>query len=168
MMIDDGNGGPVGQRPGFLVRDNAAEDRAVEDAYREYAKVISSSVGVRGRGSVRARRDPSRRRRSRIRKRPALPPTPNITRTIQERWRLMTDYQSLSPFGLAKIEDPSVNTVAITQIDLDARIAAAFADGAKSNDVATLIKDTEHGADIGIRPGRTGAQPCPRSHPVGL
>ena len=51
----------------------------------------------------------------------------------------MTDYQSV----LAKIEDPSVITV--KQIDLDARIAAAFADGAKSNDVATLIKDTEHG-----------------------
>ena len=58
----------------------------------------------------------------------------------------MTDYQSLPPSVLAKIEDPSVNTVAITQIDLDARIAAAFADGAKSNDVATLIKDAEHGA----------------------
>ena len=29
--------------------------------------------------------------------------------------------------------------------DLDARIAAAFADGAKSNDVATLIKDAEQG-----------------------
>ena len=58
----------------------------------------------------------------------------------------MTDYQKLPPALLAKIEDPSVNTVAITQIDLDARIAAAFADGAKSNDVATLIKDTEHGA----------------------
>ena len=29
-------------------------------------------------------------------------------------------------------------------IDLDDRIAAAFADGAKSNDVATLIKDTEN------------------------
>ena len=46
----------------------------------------------------------------------------------------MTDYQSLPPSG------PSVNT------DLDARIAAAFADGAKSNDVATLIKDTENAA----------------------
>jgi len=40
-MIHDGNGGPVGQRPGFLVRDNAAEDQAVEAAYREYAKSIS-------------------------------------------------------------------------------------------------------------------------------
>ena len=56
----------------------------------------------------------------------------------------MTDYQTLPPSVLAK--EPSVNTVAITQIDLDARIAAAFADGAKSKDVATLIKDTEHGA----------------------
>ena len=36
--------------------------------------------------------------------------------------------------------------VAIALIDLDARIAAAFADGAKSNDVTTLIKDAEHGA----------------------
>ena len=34
----------------------------------------------------------------------------------------------------------------IAQIDLDARIAAAFANGAKSNDVATLIKDTERAA----------------------
>ena len=58
----------------------------------------------------------------------------------------MTDYQSLPPSVLAKIEDPSGNTVAITQNDLDARIAAAFADGAKSDDVATLIKDTEHAA----------------------
>jgi len=58
----------------------------------------------------------------------------------------MTDDQSLPPSVLAKIEDSSVNAVAIPQIDLDARIAAAFADGAKSNDVATLIKDTEHGA----------------------
>ena len=49
----------------------------------------------------------------------------------------MTDYQSLPPSVLAKIEDPS---------SLDARIAAAFANGAKSNDVATLIKDTERAA----------------------
>ena len=33
----------------------------------------------------------------------------------------------------------------IPQIDLDARIAAAFADGATSKDVTTLIRDTEHG-----------------------
>ena len=37
-----------------------------------------------------------------------------------------------------------MNTV--TQIDLDTRITAAFADGAKSNDVASLIKTTEHAA----------------------
>jgi hypothetical protein len=42
----------------------------------------------------------------------------------------MTDYQSLPPSVL--------DTVAITQIDLDARIAAAFAHGAKSTDVAAL------------------------------
>jgi hypothetical protein len=54
----------------------------------------------------------------------------------------MTDYQSLPPTELAKIEDPSV----IAQVDLDARIAAAFANGATSNDVATLIKNAEHGA----------------------
>ena len=53
----------------------------------------------------------------------------------------MTDYRSLQPSALAKIEDPS-NIIAI---DLDARIAAAFADGAKSDDVAILIKDVEHG-----------------------
>ena len=56
----------------------------------------------------------------------------------------MTYYKSRPTSVLADIEDPSVNTVA--QIDLDGRIAAAFADGAKSNDVATLIKDTEHAA----------------------
>ena len=56
----------------------------------------------------------------------------------------MTDNPSPPSSVLAKIEDPSVNIV--TQIDLDARIAAAFVDDAKSNDVATLIRDTEHGA----------------------
>ena len=58
----------------------------------------------------------------------------------------MTDYQSLPPSVLTRIEDPSVDTVAITQSGLDARIAAAFADGAMSNDVGILIKDTEHAA----------------------
>jgi len=57
----------------------------------------------------------------------------------------MTDYPSPPPSVLAKIEGPSVNTVAVTPIDLDARITAAFADGAKSKDVAILIKDAEHG-----------------------
>ena len=55
----------------------------------------------------------------------------------------MTDFQALPP---SVLEEPSVSTVAIAQIDLDARIAAAFANGAKSNDVATLIKDTERAA----------------------
>jgi hypothetical protein len=58
----------------------------------------------------------------------------------------MTDNQKLPSALLPKIEDPSVNTVALTQIDLDARITSAFADGAKSKDVATLIRDAEHGA----------------------
>ena len=40
-MIHDGNGGPAGQRPGFLVRDNEADDQAVEAAYREYAATVS-------------------------------------------------------------------------------------------------------------------------------
>jgi hypothetical protein len=39
-----------------------------------------------------------------------------------------------------------VNTVAVVHSDLDDRIAAAFADGAKSSDVATLIKHTERAA----------------------
>ena len=39
-MIHDGSGGPVGQRPGFLVRDNEADDQAREDA-REYAATVS-------------------------------------------------------------------------------------------------------------------------------
>jgi hypothetical protein len=34
----------------------------------------------------------------------------------------MTDYQTLPASVLAKIEDQSVNTVALAQIDLDARI----------------------------------------------
>jgi hypothetical protein len=55
----------------------------------------------------------------------------------------MTHFQTLPPSVEAKI--PPVNTVAITQIDLDARIAAAFANGARSTDVATTIHDTEHG-----------------------
>ena len=55
----------------------------------------------------------------------------------------MTDHASLPSCVLANIEGVPVNTVA--QIDLDARIANAFADRAKSNDVATLIVDTEHG-----------------------
>ena len=38
-----------------------------------------------------------------------------------------------------------MKTVAVTQIDLDARIAAAFADGTRSNDVSNLLIDTEHG-----------------------
>jgi hypothetical protein len=57
----------------------------------------------------------------------------------------MTDYQSMPLSPLAEIEDPSGNSVTVTQADLDARILAAFADGAKSNDIATLIKDTEDG-----------------------
>jgi hypothetical protein len=44
---------------------------------------------------------------------------------------------------LTEIKESSVNTIKIMH-DLDARIAAAFADGAKSNDVASLIKDTEN------------------------
>jgi DNA-binding transcriptional MerR regulator len=52
-------------------------------------------------------------------------------------------YQNLPTSMLAKFEDPSVN---IPQIDLDARIAAAFADGAKSTDVITLIQDAEDAA----------------------
>jgi len=39
-----------------------------------------------------------------------------------------------------------VNTVAVVHSDLDDRIAAAFADGAKSSDVAALIRHTERAA----------------------
>ena len=60
----------------------------------------------------------------------------------------MSDYQSLPPSEEAKIDEPSVNTVAITQSGHDARIASAFDDGAKSDDVAILIKDTEHGVAL--------------------
>ena len=50
------------------------------------------------------------------------------------------------PIPAFVLEEPSADSVALAQNDLDARIAAAFADGARSNDVATLIKDTEHAA----------------------
>ena len=39
----------------------------------------------------------------------------------------MSEYQSLQLSVLPMIEDPLVNTIAMAQIDLDARIAAAFA-----------------------------------------
>jgi hypothetical protein len=56
----------------------------------------------------------------------------------------MIDVESLPPSVLTEIKESSVNTIKIMH-DLDARIAAAFADGAKSNDVTALINDTEHG-----------------------
>jgi hypothetical protein len=56
----------------------------------------------------------------------------------------MIDVETLPSGVLTKIEDPSVNTIAMMH-DLDARIAAAFADGAMSNDVAALINETEYG-----------------------
>ena len=40
-MIHDGHGNPAGQRPGFLISDNEADDQAVEAAYREYAATVS-------------------------------------------------------------------------------------------------------------------------------
>ena len=52
--------------------------------------------------------------------------------------------------------DPSVNTIAIAQADLDARIAAAFADDAKSKDVA-MIKDTEYMDDVAFKRDRLQA-----------
>ena len=145
-MIHDGNGGPVGQRPGFLVRDNEADEQARRGCLSAVRRRRSASVGVSGPGQ---RSSPARSEPPQTFANPEAAVAAayaEYNRDIQERWRQMTDYQSLPPSVLAKIEDPSVNTVAITQIDLDARIAAAFADGAKSNDVAILIKDTEHGA----------------------
>jgi hypothetical protein len=44
------------------------------------------------------------------------------------------------------LEGGKVNTVAVVHSDLDDRIAAAFADGAKSSDVVALIKHTERAA----------------------
>jgi hypothetical protein len=48
--------------------------------------------------------------------------------------------------GVGEDRGHMVNTVAIAQMDLDARIAGAFADGAKSSDVAVLLKDAERAA----------------------
>jgi len=39
-MIHDGNGGPVGQRPGFLINDDERAAQAVAAAYREYDEVL--------------------------------------------------------------------------------------------------------------------------------
>ena len=86
-LIHDGNGGPAGQRPGFLVRDNEADDQAVEAAYREYAADISQRWQ-----SGRWQGQPSK---------PAPPAPPTFenpeaaraaayaaySRDIQERWR---------------------------------------------------------------------------------
>ena len=44
----------------------------------------------------------------------------------------MTDYQSLPPSALAKTEDASVNTAAITQLDLDVASASDLAEQARS------------------------------------
>ena len=41
-MIHDGNGGPVGQRPGFLFSDDERAEQAVAAAYAEYDEVLSN------------------------------------------------------------------------------------------------------------------------------
>jgi hypothetical protein len=41
-----------------------------------------------------------------------------------------------------------MNNASIAPMDLDDRIAAAFADGAKSDDVASLIREVEEGLTI--------------------
>ena len=41
-MIHDGNGGPVGQRPGFLINDDERAAQAVAAAYAEYDEVLSN------------------------------------------------------------------------------------------------------------------------------
>ena len=145
-MVHDGNGrSRRGRDRAFCTatRMNAPR-RAARRCLSGIRRRPSANVGVWGRGSGRARRDPNRRR-SRVRKPPSLPPTRNITGTFRS---VGADDRLPIPAAIRAGEDrgPSVNTVAIAQIDLDARIAAAFADGAKSNDVAILIKDTEHGA----------------------
>jgi hypothetical protein len=84
-MIHDGNGGPVGQRPGFLVRDNEADDQAREAAYREYAATVSERW-----------RQPQGQRLNRTQPEPQTFANPEAARaaayaeynrTIQERWR---------------------------------------------------------------------------------
>jgi hypothetical protein len=40
-MIHDGNGGPVGQRPGYLVSDSKADEAVRTTAYRMYDDAIS-------------------------------------------------------------------------------------------------------------------------------
>ena len=39
-IIHDGNGGPVGQRPGFLIRDDDQDEAARIEAYESYRQMI--------------------------------------------------------------------------------------------------------------------------------
>ena len=74
-MIHDGRGHPAGQRPGFLYSDNNEQaERALADAYTEYDEAIQN----RWRGQQQIKRNPNRRR-STVRKMPALPPMRNMT-----------------------------------------------------------------------------------------
>ena len=74
-----------GQRPGFLVCDNAADDQAREDAYREYAATVSERW-----------RQPQGQRSNRTQPEPQTFDNPEAARaaayaeydrTICERWR---------------------------------------------------------------------------------
>ena len=83
-MIHDGRGNPAGQR--FLVRDNAAEDQAVEAAYRENAKSISERWRQGpGQRSSPARSEPPQTFDNPEAARAAA--YAEYSRTIQERWR---------------------------------------------------------------------------------
>ena len=72
----------------------------------------------------------------------AMPPMRNMTRFSPTAGDANGDHAALPPV-LVKIEEPSVNTVAIAQIDLDARIAAAFSDRITSSEIADLIEETQ-------------------------
>ena len=85
-MIHDGRGNPAGQRPGFLVRDNAAEEQAVEAAYREYAQSIAERWRQGpGQRSILARSEPPQTFDNPEAARAAA--YAEYNRTICERWR---------------------------------------------------------------------------------
>ena len=82
----DGNGSPVGQRPGFLVCDDVADDQAREAAYREYAATVSE----RWRQGPGQRSSPARSEPPQTFGNPEaarIAAYAQYNRDIQERWR---------------------------------------------------------------------------------
>ena len=135
-MVHDGRGNLAGERPGFLHGDNEPAERARVDAYRQYAEDgVADKTWARR--AFQTRRSPSRKR--------SQSPEAAVAAAYAEYDRT---FASVGANDRPAIHSGGaiVNPVAIAQTDLDARIAAAFADGATSIVVAVLNKDTEQAA----------------------